>query len=364
LNLKPLIIVSNTVGTAADFQAYQQAVKADRYPRQDYHELASCLEATLIAPDSRRLALLRLSWRLERRLKFHLAEAMRVARKLSDNQVVISTSEKVGLPLATVLGMRRQSAPHLLIAHKLSSPWKNRFFKIWPLPDHVQQVVCVSETQAEFAVAQLGLPASRVHFVYDKVDHLFFRPLETAVSGDYVLAVGQEKRDYATLLKALTGTDLRLIILNSSSWTDQRQPLNGLTPSQAEIVSRLSPRQLRDLYAGARLVVLPLFDTDYAAGVNTALETMAMARPLVISQTRGMSAYVRPGETAVAVPPGDAAALREAILSLWHDNRSRQQLGQNGRQLVTEQMTMQHYLEHLCGIVRQMQEDPLTTGSY
>jgi glycosyltransferase involved in cell wall biosynthesis len=332
---------------------YRQVVQEDREPRQDYYELSASLGADIISPDSRHLALLRYSWLVEQRLKLHLVEALRVARKLTAGQLAISTSEKVGLPLAAALHLRQQQSPHLLIAHKLSSVAKARFFKMWPLPDGVQRIACVSQAQVEYAVNVLGMPAARADFVYDKVDHCFFRP-GTAVSGDYILAVGQEQRDYATLLRALAGTGLRLIIVNSSSWNQQNQHLQEVDGVALQVLSALSYPALRDLYAGARLVALPLHDVNYAAGVNGALEAMSMAKPLLMSQTRGLAGYGRSGETAVTVPPADTAAWRDAILSLWDDEQERRRLGENGRQLVAEQMTMEHYLARLGQIVAEM----------
>lgn len=332
---------------------YSKAISANDQPRQDYHELALRLGGKLIAPDTRHLALLRYTWWLEQRLKFHLAEAVRVSLKLSEGQVVVSTSEKVGLPLANVLRLRQQHTPHLLIAHKLSSPRKRYYFKNWPLSDYVQRVVCVSQAQAVYATTSLGMPAARVDFLYDKVDQLFFSP-QTAVSDNYLLAVGQEQRDYNTLLQAIKGTKLPLVIVNSSLWANQHLNLNGSGQANVKILAHISFRALRDLYAGARLVVLPLFDSDYAAGVNVALEAMAMGRPLIVSQTGGLGCYFVPGQTAVTVPPADPIALREAILALWHDDGARQRLGTNARQAIEEKMTLDHYVNRLCQIVTDM----------
>ena len=46
--------------------------------------------------------------------------------------------------------------------------------------------------------------------------------------------------------------------------------------------------ELRALYDAARLVVVPLRPVDYAAGVNGLLEAMAMAKPVILTQTSGI----------------------------------------------------------------------------
>ena len=75
-------------------------------------------------------------------------------------------------------------------------------------------------------------------------------------------------------------------------------------------------RELRDLYASSRFIVVALYETDFQAGVTTILEAMAMGKAVIASRTRGQRDVIEDGVTGIYVPPGDSAALRKAIVDL------------------------------------------------
>jgi glycosyltransferase involved in cell wall biosynthesis len=192
------------------------------------------------------------------------------------------------------------------------------------------------------------MPADKVHFVYDKVDQNFFRPTEENV-GDFILAVGQEQRDYMTLLKALAGTGIKLVVVASSPWSTSQLDIQDM--SNVRVVSRIPFTELRSLYAQSRMTVVPLQNVDYAAGVNGLLESMAMGKPTIVTQTDGIADYVVDQQTAVYTPPGDVNAMRERILALWNNPTEQKRLGENARQLVIEKINIDHYVESIQKII-------------
>jgi glycosyltransferase involved in cell wall biosynthesis len=347
----PLILVGNHIKTNT-----QKSVLSDEsIPRQDYIEIAWRLGGKLEGCDLSKVAWYNCIRQIEQRLKLDFAEALFAATQLSKHNVVLSTSEKIAIPLAVLLEITGRRIPHVVIAHKLSTGLKSLLFQTWKIYRNFTRVICVCRTQADYAVNKLGIPASAVDFVYDKVDHRFFHPLP-GDSDDYILAVGKEQRDYDTLLQAVAGTDVRLIVVASSPWS--ASSVNIRKAEDTTVVSYISYPTLRDLYARARLVVVPLFDVDYAAGVNTVLEAMAMGKSAIVSQTRGIADYVVDGETGIYVSPGDTDALRDAILSLWEQPRKRDQLGKNARQAVEEGMNLDTYVDRVTEIVRNVAAIP------
>jgi glycosyltransferase involved in cell wall biosynthesis len=165
-----------------------------------------------------------------------------------------------------------------------------------------------------YAIHQLGIPEEKTDFVYDSVDHRFFQPENIPVE-DYILAIGQEQRDYKTLIEAVDGTGLKLIICASSPWSSHRLEIHN-SSAEVTVVKGISYLELKNLYARARLVVVPLFDSNYAAGVNTMLEAMAMGKPMIVTQSKGIVDYLTHDETGRFVSPARADEMRQAILSL------------------------------------------------
>jgi glycosyltransferase involved in cell wall biosynthesis len=64
------------------------------------------------------------------------------------------------------------------------------------------------------------------------------------------------------------------------------------------------------------------------------LEAMASGKPLITTRIGGIPDVVVDGETGLLVPPGDAAALRKALVRLVEDGEMRVRFGEAGRRRV------------------------------
>jgi glycosyltransferase involved in cell wall biosynthesis len=94
--------------------------------------------------------------------------------------------------------------------------------------------------------------------------------------------------------------------------------------------------ELRELYARSRFAVVPLLPSDHDNGVTTILEAFAMGRPVICTDSPGQVGLVEDGVNGLRVPPGDAVALRGAIVELWRDPDRCARMGAAGRALVLE----------------------------
>jgi glycosyltransferase involved in cell wall biosynthesis len=108
---------------------------------------------------------------------------------------------------------------------------------------------------------------------------------------------------------------------------------------------------LREQYAQSRLVVIPT-RRGAAAGATTALEAMAMGIPVVASKGGTVGEYILDGESGVLVEPEDPSALRGAIMSLLGNPQEAQRLGENGRQRVEEELSLEKYVDTLAAIIK------------
>lgn len=342
----PLVLVSNPIKESVNNDG-----EAERnMPRQDYLEIARLLKGNVVGTKTGGGRGQRFLHRFEKLARLNIEEAYWASRHVNNHTTILSTSEKIAIPLAALLAAKRYHIPHVVIAHRLSSRFKQSLFRLWPLHRSFSQVVCISRAQANYAVKEMGLPETAVTFIHDKVDHKFFFPMPKATN-DYILAVGQERRDYRTLLKAVTGTELKLIIVASSLWSNYCGLNNSKLPENVTIMRHIPYLHLRELYANARLVVTPLFDVPYAAGVNATLESMAMGKPHIVTRTAGICDYVVDNETGVYTPPENPQVLRQQILSLWHNNADICRLGTNARQAIDDGMNLDTYSQHIAQLV-------------
>lgn len=92
-----------------------------------------------------------------------------------------------------------------------------------------------------------------------------------------------------------------------------------------------------DLLALSSLFVLPSL---WEGLPNVILEAMAAELPVVATAVGGTPELVIDGVTGRLVPPRDATALAEAVLSLLRDPGQAAQMGRNGRQRVIDQFSL------------------------
>jgi glycosyltransferase involved in cell wall biosynthesis len=90
--------------------------------------------------------------------------------------------------------------------------------------------------------------------------------------------------------------------------------------------------------------VLAAFDVSVQCSLSDNLagsvETLLMARPLVVSDIAGFADSVRHEETGLVVPVDDPGALAEAIVRLLRDRALGRRLGENGRRLMLDRFTL------------------------
>src|SRR5262249_4696849 len=105
--------------------------------------------------------------------------------------------------------------------------------------------------------------------------------------------------------------------------------------------------------ADSRFMVMPLEPVDFQAGVTAILEAMAMGKAVICTRTPGQTDVVVEGQTGLYVPPGDAPALRSAIIYLLDHPDEAARMGQAGRQCVEQVLNIDLYADRLRRYVRE-----------
>jgi glycosyltransferase involved in cell wall biosynthesis len=202
-------------------------------------------------------------------------------------------------------------------------------------------VVAHSEHGAGRLRSEVGLDPGRVHVIahgaFDYLTRLADeRPLPpdlAAVEGPVILFFG--------LLRPYKGIDVLLEAFRSVRGAElwiagmPRMPLESLLElaSQASGTVRFVPRFIPDpeipaFFRRADLVVLPYREVEQSGVLYTGL---AFAKPMVISAVGGFPEVVERHGAGRLVPPGDAAALADALDELVSDAAARERLAAAAR---------------------------------
>jgi glycosyltransferase involved in cell wall biosynthesis len=118
-------------------------------------------------------------------------------------------------------------------------------------------------------------------------------------------------------------------------------PLRGRVP---EALGFVPPRDLGDHYARAAVVVCPSRREGYGI---VAREAMAHGCAVVATAVGGLLDAVEDGVTGLLVPPGNPAALREAVERLLADPSLRRRLGEAARRHAREAFSSEAAAEAL-----------------
>jgi len=280
----------------------------------------------------------------------HAAVAMRV---IDRHDVVLSDGEHVGIPLALAMRALARKRPHLVIGHHLTTRAKARIFRRLKAHEAMTRIVVHSRLQAQLAERELGVPAAKLVYEPYYADTEFWSPMDTPEER-LVVTAGREHRDYALLADACGAVDARVFVAAGSVHSPaatSREP--ALWPANFER-GFADYRTLRALYSRAGVVVVPLLETDFQAGVTTVLEAMSMGKAVVVTATKGQSHVVRDGVTGVCVPPGDARELGDAVRFLLDSRAERRRLGEAARESVVAYFSVEGYANRLAEHMAEM----------
>ncbi|WP_146588236.1 glycosyltransferase family 4 protein [Puniceibacterium confluentis] len=197
-------------------------------------------------------------------------------------------------------------------------------------------VACISD----FARAQLMCFAAPAHWDRFAVVHCAVSPARYgagARDGTRLLFVGRLAgvKGVPVLLEALAGLtaacpDLRLTLIGDGperAALEQHAQALGVAERTAFLGYR-SQAEVTEALRSTDIFVLPSF----AEGVPVVLmEAMAAEVTVVTTRIAGVPELVRDGESGLLVAPGDAAALRDALLRVLGDADLRRRMGQMGR---------------------------------
>lgn len=345
-----LLTVSGTIP-----QDLAAQIVAGQRPRADYMELARGLNADVLDYAKARVVAGNFAPALERLGGANLVLAYACWKLRTQYRSILTDGEQVGLPLAALLKVTPGYRPrHFMITHIISVPKKALILDVLRLRSHIDGFIVYSRWQKRFIQDRWHVDDSRVLFTPFMVDDQFFAPSKVepkASARPLVCAVGLERRDYPTLLKAVEGLDLDLVIAAASPWSKRKDSTTGQHIPGNVTVRKFDQYALRQLYADARFVVMPLEPVEFQAGVTAILEAMAMGKAVICSRVPGQTDVIVDNENGRYVPVGDPSALREEISRLLAGPDEAARLGNNGRRLVENEMNLDQYVNRLADFV-------------
>jgi hypothetical protein len=371
---RPLLIVR------ADTRSVFAGTAAEDRPKSDQLLLQRELGARIL--DLNDVAASRLG-RLTRAVAgSYAALAVTAFRQRRTASAYVSNTENEAIVLALLFKLARGRRPIVAVGQFPAKPQKWAAWRIARVHTHIHRLMPLGSAQAEHLVNALGVPADKVEVLPYGIDTDYWctdKANPRSSARPYVVAAGLQHRDYGTLVKAVEGLDLDLVIAAASPWSKSANEVGAQEQPPGVTVEAPSLAELRDAYAGAVAVVVPVVETSFPAGTTSVLEAMAMGKPVVVSRSEGGGDYVTDrrrvlrkgpmratsatyasrfgsaraqGQTGFHVPVGDAEELRSVLRWIVENPEEAAAVGQQGRATVVEMHQVETYVRRIAAAVR------------
>lgn len=255
----------------------------------------------------------------------------------------------VTVALSRVLGMHRAASVvsfhNLAYAAGVNRPGPGLRFRkalaAWLYPRGFDALLAVSAAVAAHYRQALGLGS--VEVLHNPVSLALVnraapQAVPSAGAAAEVLVPGRlvHEKGHADVLEALAllgreGPSLRMTFAGHGPLREiLLSAVGAMGPGhRVSITGPVSHEQMLDAMARADLVVVP---SRFEGFGLTALEAMALGRPVLATTAGGLPEVIEHGVSGWLVPPGDPAALAQAMASLLGDAALRQRLGAAGRE--------------------------------
>ena len=335
-------------------QGIADAVLRDAHPVMDYYALQSALNADLLdyssleAENSPKLA------KFAQRFGKDAALAALGYTQRKKYDIIYSNGENVGIPLAALLKRHLHRPAHLLIGHKVSTGKKRLLLR--GLQAQMDAIFVYASTQYDFARQSLGIPASKLHLIPFHADHHFYRPMPSSPDAParLICSAGLEWRDYPTLIEAVRGLAVETRLAAASPWSKHQNETENRDLPPNVSARRYEYADLRQLYADARFVVVPLYENDFQAGITTILEGMAMGKAIITTRTTGQIDTIRQDENGLYVAPGDVQGWRAAITRLLEEPALAEEMGRQARKDIEDSMSLEHWVKRIVAVTHSL----------
>ena len=265
---------------------------------------------------------------------------------LTSTDAVVVTADSCGLPIAMCKALRMCRVPTVYVSQGLSDRVQRRPWVLRSLVRvvygvflrSVDRIIVLGAGAAAALQDEFRLGDREVIIAPFGIDEGFWRPDGSEKDSAFVLSVGSDPaRDYATLLRAWPGGDLRIVTRQEIS--------RDLLTEEVSVDSEYDDLQLRDLYQCAQFVVVPLINVTQPSGLSATLQAMACAKAVILTRTAGLwdPAALRHMENCYLVEPGDVQGLSDGIEYLKCHPTEAKRIGSSARRMVEERWTSSRF---------------------
>jgi glycosyltransferase involved in cell wall biosynthesis len=219
---------------------------------------------------------------------FKIDQALLLLPKLNQSDVVISTTDSVGLPLLLfkIIGLLKTKLIYVSIGLVNEIDQKPTLFQkaVLRLLIAADIIICYSPIEKKLFSNLIPQITDKISILSFGINTSFFK--SSKKENKFILSVGRDKsRDYKLLAKVAQKLPKENFVVITSSTN-----ITGVTFSPNVKVLLDQPYiEIKKFYSQAKLVFLPLKEIRRASGQIAFLEALASDNKIVISRVKGIT---------------------------------------------------------------------------
>ncbi|MGB6299323.1 MAG: glycosyltransferase family 4 protein [Rivularia sp. (in: cyanobacteria)] len=283
------------------------------------------------------------------------ALARQLSEQLNRDDVIYCDGESIGIPIATLCKQKQNGAKVAVLFHNINRPKGCLALNLFKVQNSIDLFVTGTTSQRKFLRHYLNLPEYRIFQIasHPSTDISFFTPSLASPKlkkvRPLIASGGMEKRDYQTLANATQNLDIDVkVCAFSPNRTASKKTFPKVMPTNM-YCGFYEWCDLVQLYRDADLVVLPLLNNNYQAGLSTLFEAMACRKPVIISRSpkAGIINKLIDSGIVTGVKTGDRIELKQAIEKLLNNPELARNQAQLGYEFVCKKHNHREYIKEL-----------------
>ena len=164
---------------------------------------------------------------------------------------------------------------------------------------------------------------------------------------NYILSAGKQYRDYETLVSAIKGTNLKLIIVS-----DPDSMRNVKTCGEIKVYKNIPKNRYLELLRKSSFVVVPLNNDFSSCGQISILEGMSYGKPVITTKVAATIDYIRDGESGLFYEMGNSEDLKNKILMLNTNKELQKKLVEEAFNSVLVSFTQHIFVERYLDFIQ------------
>jgi glycosyltransferase involved in cell wall biosynthesis len=166
-----------------------------------------------------------------------------------------------------------------------------------------------------------------------------------------IVAMGSSRRDYLTFFQAVDKLDAKVIVIAA----DHALPDTPI-PKNIQLIQNISHEQCNIFAKKSWVNVIPLKNTETAAGQVTVVESLMMGCVTVATDTVGTRDYIDTGFNGFLVKPDDSKSLHLVLNKLLNNESLRVEISENAQKFALEVLSDRAATQRFIEIVKTVSE--------